>query len=288
LWVASVEVNHDVPISQNILKQVSEQYRKIRNTLRFILGNVSDLTSDALVDEAAMDEIDRYTLAQLHQLNQDVLEAYDQFKFDDVFRLINQFVIELSGFYLDFTKDILYIEQANSLRRRSVQTVYYRILDSLVRLLTPILPHTMEEVYEYSPIKEAEFAQLLDMPQRVSVDDTILAKYEPLMQLRDGVLKALEEARNEKVIGKSFEAHVTLYLNDTWHVIVQSFSTNLRQALIVSKLTISQGSGTYAFDGFSVDVALAEGHTCERCWQVVDEVNSVGLCKRCETVIDAK
>jgi len=194
-----------------------------------------------------------------------------------VFRLINQFVIELSGFYLDFTKDILYIEQANSLRRRSVQTVYYRILDSLVRLLTPILPHTMEEVYEYSPIKEAEFAQLLDMPQRVSVE-----------QLRDGVLKALEEARNEKVIGKSFEAHVTLYLNDTWHDIVQSFSTNLRQALIVSKLTISQGSGTYAFDGFSVDVALAEGHTCERCWQVVDEVNSVGLCERCETVIDAK
>ena len=126
------------------------------------------------------------------------------------------------------------------------------------------------------------------MPQRIAVDDNLLTKYEPFMQLRDGVLKALEESRNEKVIGKSFEAHVTLYLNDTWHEIVHSFSTNLRQALIVSKLTITEGSGKYAFDGFSVDVALAEGHTCERCWQVVDEVNSVGLCERCETVIDAK
>jgi len=288
LWVASVEVNQDVPISQNILKQVSEQYRKIRNTLRFILGNVADLTSSSLVEESAMDEIDRYTLAQLNKLNLDVVAAYDQFKFDDVFRLINQFVIELSGFYLDFTKDILYIEQANSLRRRSVQTVYYRILDSLVRLLTPILPHTMEEVYEYSPIKEAELAQLLDMPKLDSIDEALLEKYEPFMTLRDGVLKALEEARNEKVIGKSFEAHVTLYLDDTWQEIVSSLSTNIRQALIVSKLTTTQGSGKYAFDGFSVDVALADGHTCERCWQVVDEVNSVGLCERCETVIDAK
>ncbi len=288
LWVASVEVNQDVPISQNILKQVSEQYRKIRNTLRFILGNVTDLTSSSLVEESAMDEIDRYTLAQLNKLNLNVVAAYDHFKFDDVFRLINQFVIELSGFYLDFTKDILYIEQAGSLRRRSVQTVYYRILDSLVRLLTPILPHTMEEVYEYSPIKEAELAQLLDMPKLDSIDEALLEKYDPFMTLRDGVLKALEEARNEKVIGKSFEAHVTLYLDDTWQEIVRSLSTNIRQALIVSKLTMTQGSGKYAFDGFSVDVALADGHTCERCWQVVDEVNTVGLCERCETVIDAK
>jgi isoleucyl-tRNA synthetase len=288
LWVASVEVNQDVPISQNILKQVSEQYRKIRNTLRFLLANISDLSITDLIEDEKLDEMDRFTLAQLAKLNQDVAASYEAFQFDDVFRLINQFVIELSGFYMDFTKDILYIEHASSLRRRSVQTVYYRILDSLVRLLTPILPHTMEEVYEYSPIKEATYAQLLDMPRATTVDEAILAKYAPFMTLRDGVLKALEEARNEKVIGKSFESHVTLYVNDVWRGVLAGLETNLRQALIVSKLTITSGEGRYRFDGFSVDVTLAEGSTCERCWQVVDEVNPQGLCERCEGVVSAK
>jgi isoleucyl-tRNA synthetase len=278
LWVASVEVQQDVRISQHVLTQVSEQYRKVRNTLRFLLGNLHDFKASDAVAYETLDPMDQLTLQELYQLSNSVQDAYDAYSFDDVFRLINQYVNDLSGFYLDFTKDILYIEEAKSERRRSVQTVYYQITDSLIRLINPILPHTADEALSYLPYASANFAQLLSMPKRTPVDVSLLERFAKFYSLRDDILKALEEARNEKVIGKSFEAHLTLALNHEWQSYVASLSTNLQQALIVSQLTIVEG------DEVAIHITKAEGSTCERCWQVVHEVED-GLCSRCASIV---
>jgi isoleucyl-tRNA synthetase len=278
LWVASVEVQQDVRISQNLLTQVSEQYRKVRNTLRFLLGNLSGFNPKEAVSYDKLDPIDQLTLQELTQLSNAVQDAYDSYSFDDVFRLINQYVNDLSGFYLDFTKDILYIEEAKSERRLSVQTVYYQITDSLIRLINPILPHTADEALSYLPYPSASFAQLLAMPKRQPVDENVIHQFAKFYSLRDDILKSLEEARNEKVIGKSFEAHVTLRLNSEWQTYLTSLNTNLQQALIVSQLSIVDG------DSVSIEVAKADGSTCERCWQVVPHVDE-GLCSRCASIV---
>ncbi len=278
LWVSSVEVQQDVRISQNLLTQVSEQYRKVRNTLRFLLGNLFDFDPSEAITYDELDSIDQLTLQELYQLSNGVQDAYDRYLFDDVFRLINQYVSDLSGFYLDFTKDILYIEEANSLRRRSVQTVYYAITDSLIRLINPILPHTADEALAYMPKVNVPFAQLLDMPPRQSVDVELIEKFKKFYQLRDDILKALEEARNNKVIGKSFEAALTLQLSKEWQAYLASLKTNIQQVLIISQLLITDGSD------ISIVVTKANGTTCERCWQVVEQVDE-GLCLRCVSIV---
>ena len=280
MWVASVEVQQDVRISQNLLTQVSEQYRKVRNTLRFLLGNLHGFDPMKQVTIQDMDKIDQLTIAQLHQLSNAVQDKYDAYSFDEVFRLINQFVSDLSGFYLDFTKDILYIEAESSLRRQSVQTVYYHITDTLVRLIAPMLPHTADEVLSYMPDPAAAFAQLLDMPARVEVDQALINLFENFYTLRDDVLKALELARSDKVIGKSFEAKLTLTLNADWKRYVDSLATNLQQALIVSQLEIVVADVA----SYTIEITKAQGHTCDRCWQVVETIND-GLCKRCESIV---
>jgi isoleucyl-tRNA synthetase len=280
MWVASVEVQQDVRISQNLLTQVSEQYRKVRNTLRFLLGNLHAFDPATVVPISAMDPIDQLTMAQLHELSNAVQDKYDAYSFDEVFRLINQFVSDLSGFYLDFTKDILYIEEARSPRRLSVQTVYYLITDTLVRLIAPMLPHTADEVLSYMPSPAATFAQLLDMPARVTVDEAVIALFDQFYTLRNDVLKALETARNEKIIGKSFEAKLTLHVNDAWKTYLESLGTNLQQALIVSQLElVGSGDAPYA-----IFITKADGHTCDRCWQVVSKVDD-GLCDRCASIV---
>jgi isoleucyl-tRNA synthetase len=227
-----------------------------------------------------MDKIDQLTIAQLHQLSNAVQDKYDAYSFDEVFRLINQFVSDLSGFYLDFTKDILYIEAVSSPRRQSVQTVYYHITDTLVRLIAPMLPHTADEVLSYMPDPAAAFAQLLDMPPRVEVDQALIDLFENFYTLRDDVLKALELARSDKVIGKSFEAKLTLTLNADWKRYVDSLATNLQQALIVSQFEIVVADVA----SYTIEITKAQGHTCDRCWQVVETIDD-GLCNRCESIV---
>jgi isoleucyl-tRNA synthetase len=280
LWVASVEVQQDVRISQNMLQQVSEQYRKVRNTLRFLLGNLHGFDPKSLVELNEMDKIDQLAIAELNQLSNAVQEKYDAYSFDEVFRLINQFVSQLSGFYLDFTKDILYIETPHSARRQSVQTVYYHITDTLVRLIAPLLPHTADEVLSYMPTPEAVFAQLLDMPATKSVDQAVIGLFEPFYTLRDDVLKALEIARNDKLIGKSFEAKLTLHVSPSWNTYLESLATNIQQALIVSQCEIVVAD----VKEYEIQVTKATGDTCERCWQVVADVND-GLCNRCADIV---
>ena len=287
LWVSSVDYQSDVRISEKMIRQVSETYRKIRNTLRFSLGTLNGFSpkNDSVAFED-MPELDQYMLMRLDELVEKVIDDYETYKFDDVSRRIMNYVThELSAFYLDYAKDIIYIEHLEDVKRKSTQTVIYKHLLALLKMLTPLIPHTTEEAYHYLPEKAEDSVYLENMPRpMVSKNKDLIARYNRLMSLRENVLKALEEARNEKVIGKSLEAHVILYPNEETKAFLESFK-QLHKPFIVSKVTISEGTGKYSFKELSIDVVKADGELCARCWHVT-EVNEDELCERCETVLN--
>ncbi|XFA99364.1 isoleucine--tRNA ligase [Candidatus Izemoplasma sp. B36] len=287
LWVASVDYQADVRLSDNLIKQVSESYRKIRNTIKFLLGNIYDYNNET--DKVPYDQLgnlDKYIMIKTNNLVKEVIEAYEEFKFDVVYRKITNFVTFVSSFYLDPAKDVLYIESANSLDRRQIQTVIYTVLDSLLRLLTPMIPHTTSESYSYIPNTEVKDAYLLDMPEVLELDNEVESLFDEFMGLREDVLKALENARNEKVIGKSLNAKLVLYPKARVLNLIEKLGVNLAQVFIVSEIEIKKdGFGTYKGTDVSIDVFKAEGITCDRCWQVVPEVNEDGVCPRCAKVL---
>lgn len=288
LWVASVDYQSDVTLSDNLLKQVSESYRKIRNTMKFLLGNIYDY-NDATdqVPYEYLGEVDRYVMIKTNQLIKEVRDAYEDFRFDMVYRKVTNFVTFVSSFYLDPAKDVLYIEKPASLERRQIQTVIYKILDTLVRLLTPIIPHTTSETQSHIQSSDVADAYLLDMPEYEELDKEIETLYDEFITLREDVLKALENARNEKVIGKSLNAHLILYPKGKVADLLDKVNVNLAQIFIVSKLDIQKdGFGKYKGQDVSIDVHEAEGSTCARCWQVVPAVDDDGLCPRCESVLE--
>ncbi|EKN68868.1 isoleucine--tRNA ligase [Schinkia azotoformans] len=297
LWVASVDYQADVRVSDAILKQVAEVYRKIRNTFRFLLGNLSDF--DPAVDKVSLNdlrEVDVYILVKLNKVIDKVLTSYENYDFAGIYHAVNNFcTIELSSFYLDVAKDVIYIEAANSKNRRSIQTVLYETLLALTKLVTPILPHTAEEVWEYIPGVTEESVQLVDMPQVTEIVNAaaIEEKWDTFMEIRDDVLKALENARNEKVIGKSLTASITLYPNAKYKELLQNIE-DLQKLFIVSHLEMAGDQGNapseaQSFDTLSIVVKPAEGETCERCWVVTPTVGAVAehptLCKDCGTTV---
>ncbi len=298
LWVASVDYQADVRVSDAILKQVAEVYRKIRNTYRFLLGNLFDF--DPKKDAVAFDqlrEVDQYMLVKLNKLIEKVKKSYDEYEFAAIYHAVHNFcTIELSSFYLDFAKDVLYIEAADHKDRRAIQTVLYESLLALVKLMTPILPHTTEEVWSHISSVEEESVQLVDMPEAVHFEnaEVLEQKWDAFMSLRDDVLKALEVARNEKVIGKSLTASVTLYANEKAKELLESVEEDLKQLFIVSEFAMG-GSYTEApenaqtFDAVKIVVKQAEGKTCERCWVVTPEVGEDQdhdtLCPRCAKIV---
>jgi len=284
LWVASVEYNVDVRISDEMLRQVSETYRKIRNTLRFLLANISDFNPDTdKVSKDNMPEVDKYMMVKLQKLVNDCKDSYDNYLFQEVYKSVMQFTTNtLSAFYLDFTKDILYIEEKNGLSRRSVQTVLYETLMALLKLLTPIIPHTTSEAYQYVPSHKEEDIYLENMPASAKISDNDLeleANWDKFMEYRDQVLKSLEDARNEKIIGKSFTAKLTLELDSEAKKVFDKISGNIRQILIVSYLDVKEGPK------FKVTVEQALGETCERCRQVMPSLDSNLLCPRCASIV---
>nr|WP_309099295.1 isoleucine--tRNA ligase [Fredinandcohnia onubensis] len=298
LWVASVDYQADVRVSDAILKQVAEVYRKIRNTFRFLLGNLSDFNpeTDAIpVNE--LREVDRYILVKLNKLIDKVKTSYENYEFAGVYHSVHNFcTIELSSFYLDFAKDILYIEAADQHDRRSIQTVLYEALLSLTKLVTPILPHTADEVWKHIDSVNEESVQLVDMPNSVEIPnaDALEAKWDSFMELRDDVLKALETARNEKVIGKSLAASITLYPNNKTKALLDSVEENLKQLFIVSGFAIGglyeeAPENAQVFDQVKIVVGVAEGETCDRCWVVTPTVGEDSdhptLCSRCASVV---
>ena len=282
LWVASTDYTEDVRISDDLIKQVKESYRKIRNTYKFMLGNLKDFdyTKDSVKYED-MPYYDKYMMNELNKFTKNVLEEYNNYNFQNVYKLVNNFVsFTLSNFYLDFTKDILYIEKADSLVRRSVQTVLYNILNNEVKLLAPILPYTSEEVYSLLPHTE-ESVHLTDMPEVVTYSDS--AEVEELFnlffELKDKVNKKLEEARNEKLIGSALEAVVKINLEPKYNEVKEKLGSYLHQLFIVSKVE-------YTTDGEEVVVEKSTGEKCNRCWNYVDHLNG-DICDRCHNIINS-
>ena len=290
LWSASVDYTQDVRISNDILKQVSETYRKIRNTYRFLLGNLFNGSFDNrkdLVEYADLEELDKYMMIKFEKVVANVLDYYENYQFNSITsELTNFFNVELSSFYLDYGKDILYIEGEDSPKRRSMLTVLYAILSKSVRLFAPILSFTAEEIYDNMPYEDAESVHLLDFPEKNVIEDAVLeAKWDKLLEVRDDVNKALEESRNEKVIGKSLEAAVEIYSNDSEVVELLNSVDNLQQLFIVSSVEVKENDGA-TYDLATVKVTKAQGHRCERCWNIVEEVTEESLCHRCHGILN--
>ena len=282
LWVASTDYTEDVRISDDLIKQVKESYRKIRNTYKFMLGNLKDFdyTKDSVKYED-MPYYDKYMMNELNKFTNNVLEEYNNYNFQNVYKLVNNFVsFTLSNFYLDFTKDILYIEKADSLVRRSVQTVLYNILNNEVKLLAPILPYTSEEVYSLLPHTE-ESVHLTDMPEVVTYSDSTEVEelFNLFFELKDKVNKKLEEARNEKLIGSALEAVVKINLDPKYNEVKEKLGSYLHQLFIVSKVE-------YTTDGEEVVVEKSTGEKCNRCWNYVDHLNG-DICDRCHNIINS-
>jgi len=299
LWVASVDYQADVRVSDAILKQVAEVYRKIRNTFRFLLGNLADFNpeSDAISYEN-LREVDQFMLVKLNELVKQVRNNYEKYEYANIYHAINNFcTIDLSAFYLDFAKDVLYIEAKDQSDRRAIQTVLYESLMTMIKLVAPILSHTADEVWSFIPSVQEESVQLTDFPEEKELANAkeLLVKWSKFMNVRDEVLKALEEARNEKVIGKSLTAKISLYVKDETKVLLDSIHENLQQIFIVSEFEVA-GSFNEApeqaikLEHAAIVVTKAEGETCERCWTVTTHVGEKEdhptLCPRCADVVN--
>ena len=272
LWVTSVDTDNDVRVSMDILGQVSETYRKIRNTLRFLIANTSDFNpnTDAVAYEN-LSAVDKYMTIKFNKLVELINTSYASYDFMAIYKAVVNFVtIDLSAFYLDFAKDVVYIEGANSPERRRMQTVFYDILVKITKLLTPILPHTAEEIWYYLEFESEEFVQLSELPLAESYEgeEDILSAWEAFMTLRTQAQKALEEARNEKIIGKSLEAHLTVYASPHVKTLLTALDSDIALLMIVSQLTVADleeaPENAIAFDGVAFTVEHAVGEVCER------------------------
>jgi len=279
LWAASIDFTEDAPISNDLINQVKESYRKIRNTYRFLLGNLNDFDETDKIDYNDMPVYDKYMMIELNNFIRNAKKEYENHHFQGVYKLVNNFVsLTLSNFYLDFTKDILYIEKQDSKIRKSVQTVLYNCINALVRLMAPILPYTSEEVYQL--IKNHKESVHLEInPDVKTYDDEqqVTDMFNRFFKVKDDVYKALEEARNDKLIGKSLEASVTITIDDD--EFITYFKDYLKLLLIVSKVELNKGE-------YSISVKPFEGVKCERCWNLFDKEEMDGdICHRCHEVV---
>lgn len=300
LWVSSSDYQADIRISNEILKQLSDAYRKIRNTARFILGNISDFDPNRdMVSLEKLFPIDRWALSRFNDLIREVDEAYKTFEFHAVYHAIHNFcVVDMSNFYLDVLKDRLYEEKAESEQRRAAQTAIFLILDGMTRLLAPVLAFTSDEIWHSMPhlsSENSEYVMLNDIPEPVAVDvdDAFVSKWNRMHQIRDEVKKALEIARKEKTIGASLDAEVRLYCSGDLYDFVKSVEDELETVLIVSGVQVLQeGAGTFQGEELpelSVSVEHAHGEKCARCWTYRDSVGKnpehPDICDRCAEIL---
>ncbi|EGQ2966374.1 isoleucine--tRNA ligase [Staphylococcus pseudintermedius] len=292
LWVSSVDYLADVRFSDEILNQVADVYRKIRNTLRFLLGNINDYNpATDRIAEADLLEVDRYILNRLREFTAGTLDHYESFDYLNIYQEVQNFInVELSNFYLDYGKDILYIEEKNAHKRRSMQTVLFEILVNMTKLLAPIIPHTAEEVWSHIEQVDEESVHLTNMPAKEEVDQALLDKWNTFMALRDDVNRALEAARNEKVIGKSLEAKVKIGNSPSFDTLafLEGFN-DLHQLFIVSQVELVEDTKGEAYQHGTIEIAKADGEKCARCWNYSESLGSVGelddLCPRCQEVV---
>ena len=292
LWATSIAYQSDVRISDEIMKQVAENYRKMRNTMRFVLGNLSDFKSCDVVETSKLEGVDQYMLVELNQLVKGYKEALNQYDFSEANQLIlNCFTNTLSAFYMDFTKDILYIEKADGLRRRQVQTVLYHYAKTMMKLLSPVLVFTAEELHDHFHCDEnkAESVFLEPKPELLNIDnaESIKAYYDRFLMVRKDVMKALEDLRNEKVIKSNMEAKLTICFKDEYEDMAQLVN-DLKQLFIVAKVELTDDlTDLVEFDTAYMKAEKFNGIQCPRCWNYYDEDEMEGeLCHRCHDVMN--
>jgi isoleucyl-tRNA synthetase len=282
LWVASTDYSGELSISDEILKRVVEGYRRIRNTLKFLLANISDFNADT--DAVAIDqmlEMDRYALARLAQLSADLKAAYDRFEFHPVVSGIQQFCSEdLGAFYLDALKDRLYTTAPGSKARRSAQTALHHITHALLKLMAPVLSFTAEEAWGFaSPQAGSIFLGVHHPTPQDSQADTLLAKWQRLLALRDRVNKEIENRRAAGEIGANLQAELELALSPEDFALASSLKDDLKFVFIVSKTTLTQASEE------RITVRVSAHAKCGRCWHYRDDVGHdpqhPQLCGRC-------
>ena len=303
MWVSASDYRDDIRISERFLKQLSDAYRRIRNTCRFLLGNLNDFDpeSDA-VAYADMESLDRFALYQLQLLIQKAQTAYEKYEFHVIYHaMYNYCTLDLSAFYLDILKDRLYTFPADSKQRRSAQTVMSIILEGMVRIMAPILSFTAEEIWKYMPVgaKREESVHMATLPvvEPEWLDESLAATWETLLAVRGEATKALEIARENKQVGHPLDAQITIYAGEEkLYDLIQDFE-DLRSILIVSSVIVEKGAApddafvSEEVSGLGIKVASAPGEKCERCWvhetTVGDDSDHPTICHRCTAALNA-
>ena len=297
LWVASIDFREDMAASENLMQRCAELYRKLRNTFRFLLGNLSKSTPllglvdsfDPVRDGVAETELlplDRYMLARTRDLAEKILAWYDAFEFHRVYQAVNEFaIVDLSSFYLDVLKDRMYTFAPTSIERRSAQTVLFRITETLVRLVAPILSFTADEVWEYLPAVAGREASVhlaqFPKPEEIFSEEPakLLEEWKQIFAARDEALRVLEDERQAKRIGKSLEADIEISASGELLALLQRHASGLKEIINVSAVRVVEGSG------LSAKALPASGHKCARCWNFMPEVSNYGIwpnvCTRC-------
>ncbi len=292
LWVLSSDYKSDISGSKNIIKQVTEVYRKIRNTARYILGNISDFDVNKPVDYDNLKEIDKWALARLNRLIRTCTKAYDTYEFHEAYQAINQFcVVDMSQFYLDIIKDRLYTLKADSIERRAAQTTMYEILSSLVRILAPMTCFTAEEIWSYMPHRKGESTEsvMLENYPKINAkyeNEELLLKWTKLIKIKEEVAKKLEVARANKDIGLSLEAKVTIFAENDEYDFLKGKEELLKEIFIVSNVKIYENRRNEDSEvSMGIKVEKADGEKCERCWMYSETVGENAeyptLCERC-------
>ena len=293
LWVASIDFREDMAASENLMKRCAEIYRKLRNTFRFLLGNLHGFDpARHQVAVADLEPLDKYMLARTRELTTQVLDWYEGFEFHRIYHAVNEFAIaDLSAFYLDVLKDRMYTFAPSSQARRSAQTVLWKITEALVRLLAPILSFTADEVWDYLPAVEGREASvhlaLFPAPAEIYPEDPapLLGEWKRIFAVRDAALLVLETARQEKRIGKGLEAELEIHAAGELHTLLQSHAAGLKEILNVSGVRVIEGNE------LSVKALPASGTKCSRCWNFMPEVSNYGVwesvCTRCHEALKA-
>jgi len=301
LWVASVDFQEDVTVSEDLMKQVAENYRKVRNTFKYLLSNLPDF--DPAQHSLKFDDLqplDQYWLMRTSALSERICGFYASFEFHRIYHLLNEFAVDLSTGFIDVVKDRLYTSAPNSHARRSAQTATWRIAEALVRLVAPIMSFTADEIWSFLPAVSgrAESVHLAHFPRAEDITgvvadpagaDAIWKDFQTLMKVRDAALKSLELARQEKTIGSALEAVVTVSAPDELVPLLQRYRNDLRFLLIVSGVEVKPGPGGNGSTPLHVLVEKAPGQKCERCWNYSTRVGEneryPTVCERCNAAL---
>jgi len=290
LWASSEDFKADMRIGDSNLKQVSDMYRKVRNTFRFLLGNINpeDFKTSDKVAYDNLDTVDKYMLITLNEMAEKVINAYNNYDFVGASNLMMNFMTnELSSYYCDFGKDILYCDKLDSPRRRKMQTVLYEATEYLVKLWSPILVYTTEEIWKFFGLNETNSVHYTHFPEIKKFIDSEKIKndFARLHLIRADIFKAREDAINNKVIEKPMQAHALLHVSkEDQELLTNNFADKINQWLIIAKVSFVD-TEFEKFENIEVKIEMAKGHVCPRCWNIVEDENEDGLCDRCKEAL---